>query len=204
MQESLALLLTNCLRFIETEPILSHNPEAQLLLHRIDRDRCKAKWKQTDIISESKDGLSGLIASSISQMSEVMMVVIPIAGSRFIFYSIIFLQNTSVARLYSPDLASTLAGSIRLPGRKPYLTTNFSQRYLPVSAINIHREISQFPCPPITSFMKERNIALLQVAILAFALAFLFGIRTLDLYASAGKAYGGAESECGCFEEDMV
>jgi hypothetical protein len=56
MQESLALLLTNRLQFIETEPIPSHDPEAQLLLHRINRYRRKAVGRQTNVTSESKDG----------------------------------------------------------------------------------------------------------------------------------------------------
>jgi hypothetical protein len=42
--------------------------------------------------------------------------------------------------------------------------------------------------------LKEENIALLQVAIFAFALAFLFWIVYIRIYASEGEALG-AESE---------
>ncbi len=56
MQESLALLVTNRLQIIEREPIPSHDPEAQLLLHRINRYRGKGVGRQTNFTSESKAG----------------------------------------------------------------------------------------------------------------------------------------------------
>jgi hypothetical protein len=133
------------------------------------------------------------------------MIAVPIAGNKFIFLAenlsvgtnadkkaftinlvYEFLQNISVAQIM-------LSRSCLHSGwyRKPLPPTTISHHHFSqFTCFGTQRGISQSPCPPITSFMREGNIALLQVAILAFALAFLFRILTLGLYASEEKARG--------------